>query len=149
MGEVWFYHLERASLNETLPPLLEKTLQRGWRALVRLGSRERLESLDSLLWTYDAESFLPHGPDDAGEPERQPILLTLEGKNRNAAQILFLADPAAEFEAGDYERVALIFDGHDEDAVAAARARWTALRSEGISTSYWRQSEDGRWTKAG
>ena len=31
--EVWFYHLEQTGLEQALPELLEKTLQRGWRAI--------------------------------------------------------------------------------------------------------------------
>lgn len=150
MGEVWFYHLERASLNETLPSLLEKTLQKGWRALVRVGSQERLDSLDGLLWTYRDESFLPHGRFDSEDAERQPILLTLDADNANSAQILFLTDPSAAFDVEQFERVALVFDGNDQDSVAAAREQWKEARSkEDAAVSYWRQSEDGRWTKAG
>jgi len=149
MGEVWFYHLERASLNETLPSLLEKTLQKGWRALVRVGSQERLDSLDGLLWTYRDESFLPHGRFDSENAERQPILLTLDADNANSAQILFLTDPSAAFDVEQIERVALVFDGNDQDSVAAARERWKEARSKDAAVSYWRQSEDGRWTKAG
>lgn len=149
MGEVWFYHLERASLNETLPSLLEKTLQKGWRALVRVGSQERLDSLDGLLWTYLDESFLPHGRFDSEDAERQPILLTLDADNANSAQILFLTDPSAAFDVEQFERVALVFDGNDQDSVAAARERWKEARSKDAAVSYWRQSEDGRWTKAG
>ena len=149
MGEVWFYHLERASLNEPLPSLLEKTLQKGWRALVRVGSQERLDSLDGLLWTYRDESFLPHGRFDSEDAERQPILLTLDADNANSAQILFLTDPSAAFDVEQFERVALVFDGNDQDSVAAARERWKEVRSKDAAVSYWRQSEGGRWTKAG
>ncbi len=46
--EVWFYHLERASLDQVLPELLEKTLARDWRALVRSTARERVEHLDAV-----------------------------------------------------------------------------------------------------
>ena len=139
MGEVWFYHLERASLNETLPSLLEKTLQKGWRALVRVGSQERLDSLDGLLWTYRDESFLPHGRFDSEDAERQPILLTLDADNANSAQILFLTDPSAAFDLEQFERVALVFDGNDQDSVAAARERWKEARSKDAAVSYWRQ----------
>ena len=60
MAEIWFYHLEQSALEAALPPLLEKCLARGWRALVRGGQPERLEALDDLLWTWRDDSFLPH-----------------------------------------------------------------------------------------
>ena len=90
MAEVWFYHLERTSLDQALPELLEKTLAKGWKAVVRSGSRDRLEHLDGWLWSWRDDSFLPHGV--AGEPqaERQPVLLTTGEANDNGAQALFL-----------------------------------------------------------
>ncbi len=149
MSEVWFYHLERASLTETLPPLLEKTLERGWRALVRVSSAERLEALDAHLWTYREDSFLPHGRAGEAHAERQPVLLTLDADNPNQAQLLLLTDPSATFDPEPFERCVLVFDGHDESAVAQAREHWKALASRDVETAYWRQTEDGKWQKAG
>ena len=66
MTGLWFYHLERSSIETALPPLLEKCLERGWRAVVRGGLPERLEALDQTLWTWKEETFLPHGLDGRG-----------------------------------------------------------------------------------
>src|SRR5579875_1616260 len=96
--EVWFYHLERTPLDQALPELLEKTLQRGWRALVRSPEPDRIEHLDGWLWSYRDDSFLPHGLADEPDAERQPILLGRGGANLNGAQALFLLDDA---EPGD------------------------------------------------
>ncbi|MDB5436725.1 MAG: polymerase chi subunit, partial [Phenylobacterium sp.] len=92
--EVWFYHLERTGLDQALPELLEKTLQRGWKALVRVREAQRLQHLDSWLWAYRDESFLPHAPDDEPGATRQPILLTTGFENANGADALFLVDGA-------------------------------------------------------
>ena len=43
MAEVLFYHLETRPLEAVMPLLLEKTLERGWRAVVEVGSRERAD----------------------------------------------------------------------------------------------------------
>ena len=93
-GEVWFYHLERASLEQVLPELLEKTLARGWRALVRTGDAEQRARLDAWLWTFRDESFLPHGIAGEATADRQPILLTGGEENVNGAQALFVLDEA-------------------------------------------------------
>jgi DNA polymerase-3 subunit chi len=145
--EVWFYHLERTSLDQALPELLEKTLQRGWRALVRSTARERVEHLDGWLWSYRDDSFLPHGL--AGEPlaERQPVLITTAMDNPNAANALFLIDGADPGDISGYERCVLLFDGRDEAAVAEARGRWSGFRQAGATVSYWRQGETGGWRK--
>jgi DNA polymerase III subunit chi len=160
--EVWFYHLERSGLDLVLPELLEKTLARGWRALVKALDRDRIEHLDGWLWSYRPESFLPHGvADDVETAPRQPVLLTRTGENLNGAQILFLVDGAeagvvtAEAPTGErplterlasYERCMVLFDGRDEDAVTLARSRWREVKAAGLEASYWRQGEGG-WRK--
>lgn len=143
--EVWFYHLERSSLEQVLPELLEKTLARHWRALVLCSSVESAESLDGWLWTYRDESFLPHGL--AGEPmaDRQPVLVTTTPANLNAAHVLFAlgADPGA-LEA--YGRCIIVFDGRDEEALQRARTSWRRYKAAGHSVAYWQQGERG-WEK--
>jgi len=145
--EVWFYHLERTSLDQALPELLEKTLARGWRALVRSTARDRVEQLDGWLWRYRDDSFLPHGPDDEPLAERQPVLITTAMGNPNAANALFLIDGAEAGDLSGYERCVLLFDGRDEAAVAAARGRWSGFKAAGCPVSYWRQGETSGWRK--
>jgi DNA polymerase-3 subunit chi len=145
MPELWFYHLERSGLERALPPLLEKCLQRGWRALVRAGSPERLEQLDDAIWTFRDESFVPHGRE--GDPMRQPVWLTLEGGNPNGAQALFLVDDAEPGDISGFERACLLFDGNDAAALQSARSRWKQAKEAGIAASYWKQDAAGRWEK--
>lgn len=145
--EVFFYHLERAPLERVLPELLEKSLERGWRAVVQSGSQERLEALDTALWTYREDSFLPHGTTGFGYADRQPVYLTTGEDNPNGAAIRFLVDGA---EAGDlegYERAVYLFDGRDEDAVTRARVQWKAAKDSGLAVTYWQQDAGGRWEK--
>jgi len=145
--EVWFYHLERTGLDQALPELLQKTLTRGWRALVRTPDRNRIEHLDGWLWSFRDDSFLPHGLADEPQATRQPVLLTAAADNPNAAQALFLLDDAEPGPLEDYERCIILFDGRDEQLTAAARRRWTVLKGAGHPVSYWRQSGEGRWEK--
>ena len=94
MTETLFYHLERRALEDVLPGLVEKSLERGWRAVIRTDSAERSEALDNLLWTYDDQTFLAHAQSGDGEAARQPVLITVEDENPNGAKILFwLAAP--------------------------------------------------------
>lgn len=146
--EVWFYHLERTGLEQALPELLEKTLARGWKAIVRATRSERLESLDSLLWSYREESFLPHGPAQEPGAARQPILLTTGFDNPNGADALFLIDGAEPGELAGYARCVVLFDGGDEAQLAAARGQWSAAKAKGLSISYWKQQARG-WEKQG
>lgn len=151
MAEVLFYHLERSGLEEALPPLLEKTLAKGWRAIVHPGSEERAAALDAHLWTYRDDSFLPHGLASAPHAEHQPVLISLERDNRNRAQAVFLVD-GADWEdwtagAAGAERVVVMFDGRDTQAVAAARQQWTKAKAAGFTATYWQQTASGGWEK--
>jgi DNA polymerase-3 subunit chi len=143
--EVNFYHLTRSSLEDALPRLLVKTLQAGERAVVILGSPERVDALNTHLWTYGEDSFLPHGSARDGEADRQPVWLTHLDENPNGANVLFLVDGAESAHLGGFEICCDMFDGRDDAAVAQARARWTACKQHGHKLTYWQQDDGGRW----
>ena len=150
MTEILFYHLQRQPLEAVLPILLQKSVERGWRALVRATSPERLAALDDHLWTFADDSFLPHGTDREPQPATQPILLTLQDGNPNAAAILFLVEGAPlPPDLGAFERIVLLFDGADADALAGARSEWRTANASGHAATYWQQDEGGRWEKKG
>ena len=146
--EIWFYHLERSTLDQVLPGLLEKTLQRGWRALVRGVAAHRLDDIDEQLWTYRADSFLPHGLASEDHAARQPILLSESGENLNRAQALFIVDESELGATEGYERCFIIFDGRNEQALQQARERWRTLKTAKANLAYWKQTDEGRWEKA-
>lgn len=148
MTEVLFYHLQRQPLERVLPSLLEKSLERGWRVVVQASSDERVDALDAHLWTYRDDTFLPHGTAREPEPAAHPILLTAGDDNPNGASVRFLIDGApVPVDAATYDRIVLMFDGEDEDAVAAARACWSEVKAQGFDATYWQPDEQGRWIK--
>lgn len=147
MTEVLFYHLQHQSLERVLPGLLERTLERGWRAVVQTQSRERLEALDAWLWTYREDSFLPHGTDRDGPAAAQPIYLTAEDETPNGASVRFLVEGATINGFEGYDRIVHLFDGHDAAAVDQARAEWKRARAAGCVVTYWQQDDSGRWEK--
>lgn len=147
MTEVSFYHLERSSLEAALPKLLEKVLAAGLKAVVKLGSDERVAALDATLWTYEQGSFLPHGAAADGNGPQQPIWLTAGDDNPAGATVLVLADGAQSEAMADYARCLELFDGRDETALGAARAHWKAYKERGFSLTYLRQTPAGGWEK--
>ncbi len=146
--EIWFYHLERSTLDQVLPGLLEKTRDRGWKALVRASDTSLLDHIDERLWTYRDDSFLAHGRATEAGADRQPILLTESSENPNAAQALFIVDGAELGDTKGFDRCFIIFDGRDETALTGARVRWKTLKDQGANLAYWKQSPEGRWEKA-
>jgi DNA polymerase III subunit chi len=146
MTEVGFYHLRTTPLERALPRLLERALAEGHRVVVMAGSEERVLSLDALLWTWRDDSFLPHGTHRDGHIARQPVFLTASDENPNAATMLVLTDGVRSARLGAFARVADMFDGNDEEALAAARLRWREAKEAGHALVYWQQTETG-WEK--
>ncbi|MFZ5739848.1 DNA polymerase III chi subunit [Rhodopseudomonas thermotolerans] len=148
MTEVLFYHLQGRTIEQVLPPLLEKSLARGWRVVVQSTSEERTDALDSHLWTYRDDSFLPHATWRVADAAHQPILLTAGEGNPNGAKVRFLVDNAAlPDDADSYERMVLLFNGDDDEAVAMARATWKQCRALAFEVTYWQADENGRWQR--
>jgi DNA polymerase-3 subunit chi len=146
--EVLFYHLEGQPLERVLPSLLERSLERGWRVAVQSSAEERVDALDAHLWTYRDDSFLPHGTHREPTAVDQPILLTVRDDNPGGASVRFLIDGAPmPADAQAYQRIVLIFDGNDDDAVATARTRWSEAKSAGFDVTYWQADAGGRWVK--
>ena len=149
MTDVNFYHLLHTPLERALPKLIEKVLDSGARAVIRTGSSERAESLCGALWTYDKESFLPHGTARDGRAPNQPVWITPDDENPNGAEYVVLTDGAEAGDLAAYKRCFDMFDGRDEEAVSAARRRWSAYKAAGHSLTYWQQTARGGWEKQG
>jgi DNA polymerase-3 subunit chi len=150
MTETLFYHLERRGLDDALPGLIEKTLERGWRALIRAESADRAATIDALLWTYSEQTFLPHAQMGDGEASRQPVLITVEDGNANNANVLFLVGGALPPTwdgalAKSLTRIVLMFDGRDTAALATARAAWKDAKAAGHDVTYWKESPSGKF----
>lgn len=147
MADVLFYHLTESTLEDALPGLLERSVDRGWRAVVQTGTEERRDALDMHLWTFRDDSFLAHATDREAHTTDQPILLTTGDSNPNEAKIRFLVDGAAAPDLAGYERAVFLFDGHDAAQVEAARAHWKTMKDAGHAVTYWQQTPDRRWER--
>lgn len=151
MSEVLFYHLERRTLDDALPSLVERTLARGWKAAIRTESAERAGAIDRLLWTYDEESFLPHGLASEPDADRQPVLIGPDVGRDNGADVLFVVGGAAPpvWDGAGFVRIVLMFDGHDPAAVQTARTAWKDAKAAGHTITYWKENDAGKWEKQG
>lgn len=151
MTEILFYHLQRQPLERVLPLLIEKTLERGWKAVIRCGSAERMAALDDTLWTWKENSFLPHGTHFEENGINQPVYLTLEYERPNSADVLFLVDDAAlddkTLEDPPYARIVLMFDGNDDEQLKRARTSWKEVTVLKLTATYWQQDERDKWIK--
>jgi len=135
-------------LENVLPRLLEKTMEVGKRAVVMVGSEERVAALDALLWTYSQDSWLPHGTAKDGDPDDQPVWLTSKDENPNGSQFMFLADGASSDRLDGFERCFELFDGNDSNAMTDARRRWKEYKEADHALTYWQQTGNG-WQEGG
>lgn len=146
MARIGFYHLLRMPLEQALPRLLAKALEGGHKVMVLAGGPERVEDLNSRLWTFDPASWLPHGSGKDGDAALQPIWLTDQDEAPpNGASVLVLCDGADSDRLGAYQRCLDLFDGNDEEAVAAARIRWKIRKDTGHELVYYQQNDKGGW----
>jgi DNA polymerase-3 subunit chi len=148
MTEIFFYQLKGRTLEQVLPPLIMRSLERGWRVVVQAASDERVEALDAHLWTWRDDDFLPHGTWRDPEAAEQPVLLTVNEDNPNGAAVRFLLEgTGVPGDAAAYQRLVLVFDGDDPEAVETARERWGKAKSAGYQVTYWQSDENGRWQR--
>ncbi|MGA8612095.1 MAG: DNA polymerase III subunit chi [Xanthobacteraceae bacterium] len=148
MTEILFCQLKGQPLEQVLPPLIQKSLERGWRVAIQAASDERVEALDAHLWTWRDDVFLPHGTWRDAEAAEQPVLLTVNETNPNGAAVRFLVEGASiPGDAAAYQRLVVLFDGEDPDALEAARARWSKAKEQGFEVTYWLTDKNGRWQR--
>ena len=147
MAEILFYHLTESTLGDALPGLLERSMARGWRAVVQAGTEERRDALDAHLWSFRDDSFLAHGIDRERHAADQPVLLTVGPGNENDAQIRFLVDGAPPPDLAGYQRAVFLFDGHDSAQVEAARQHCKTVKTAGHEVTYWQQTADRKWER--
>lgn len=144
--QFWFYHLEASTLEGVLPGLLEKTLEKGWRALVKL-PEAKLDHMDSFLWTFRDDAFLPHGREDEPQADLQPILLSATADSAKGFDAVFLLDGEAVVDMDGVSRAMVMINGRSETDVVRERGRWKELKEQGADLAYYQQDERGRWEK--
>ncbi len=145
MTQIQFYHLTETPLEKALPRLLEKAYAANIKCLVVARDEAQADILNQTLWTYHPQAFLPHGSSKDPKGEEQPIYLATNEDNKNNATLFCTTSGATPEDT--YDRVLDIFDGHNDESVAAARARFKSYKDAGHTLSYFKQT-DGKWEQA-
>ena len=119
-----FRNLAGRPLELLVAHLAAEYLDMGTKVLIRAPTAERIKALDQALWTFDPASFLPHGTEESGRAEGQPVLLTTGEGNPNGATALLLVDHTVAPDDPDWHSVDYIFERNDPTAREAARQQW-------------------------
>jgi DNA polymerase-3 subunit chi len=146
MSEVRFYHLTTQSIEQALPAILTKALSGGRKAVIRFTSEQDVHHFNDHLWTYNPNSFLPHGAKADGHALLQPVYLTAANENPNGADTLVLCNAQTVPEnIADFALCCDFLNGNDDEAIEAGRARWKEYKAAGHAVTYWQQTESGGW----
>lgn len=143
MAEIRFYHLQTRTLDQALPEIVQKALSAGHRIVIRTPGEAEVERINILLWTFRADSFIPHGGAKDGHAALQPVWITAGNDNPNNAGVLILTGGLEEAALEGYSLACDIFDGRNTDNVTAARQRWKNYKTTDHTLTYWQQSEKG------
>lgn len=147
MTDIRFYHLQKQTLDQALPMILEKAYQADNRIIVKMSDEKEVERMNDILWTYRPDKFLPHGSKKNGNAPNQPIWLTDKEEKPNGANVIILTQNTTSDTISEYEMCCEMLDGRDENAVIQARQRWKEYQKDGHTVTYWFQSESGKWEK--
>lgn len=146
--QITFYELITTSLEKTLPKILEKVYEGNFKAVVRVESDERLQSIDSSMWTYTTLGFLPHGSkaDPKEFHKHQPIWLTTATDNPIDATVLVITTQEYVIDQ-TYERILDIYDGNSPENINKARERMEKYTKADNIVTVWKQNLKGAWEK--
>jgi len=147
MTDINFYHLTVFPLEKALPKLVEKVLSSGARAVVLTDSKASMKEIDHMLWSYQDDSFLPHGTMDDPFPTEQPVYITIANDNPGNASFLVTTYGAESSDIAAYERCLDLFNGNDDKELQQARKRWKQYKDSGHMVSYFKQNSSGGWVK--
>ncbi|MEM9469195.1 MAG: DNA polymerase III subunit chi [Pseudomonadota bacterium] len=145
MTEVRFYHLQKQTMDEALPLILQKAYASKKNIVVRFSDEEEVERINNYLWSFKQRSFLPHGSKANGNAEHQPIWLTADNDNPNNAKILVLTAGQSEENMDQFDLCCDMLDGRSDEQVSQARERWKTYKEKGFEVTYWVQDDSGKW----
>ncbi|MBF0428105.1 MAG: DNA polymerase III subunit chi [Magnetococcales bacterium] len=142
---VRFYQVAGSSPDIALTGILFKVVEQGSRACLLALDATHVKRLDEMLWRYPLDRFLPHGPWDGPDPQRQPVLITLQPDDCNGASVLVVAASRGVDKPEQFDMVVDFVD--PREPVANARDRYRRYQTLGCVMEYWIQSPEGRWTQ--
>ena len=132
-------------IHKSIAPILTKILEDGKRALIFSKNQELLNQIDEGLWSFSKTKFIPHGlAQEEIPPLKQPILLTKEPKNLNAANYLIMLDKTDDDFVADFEKVFYFFGDQN---LAPAKDLWRYYKSKSATLNFYKKEQD-KWVAA-
>ena len=134
MSKVDFYILKSSGnsyRNRFACRLTEKAFRLNYSILIKTPNQKVSNEIDTLLWTFRYESFLPHEiVDDNTSKTESPITVSHSKKNPIAADLLINLSGAMPKEHKKFSRIVEIVISDDE-AIKKSRQRYIEYRETG------------------
>ncbi|MHA1558942.1 MAG: DNA polymerase III subunit chi [Alphaproteobacteria bacterium] len=145
--QITFYQLTVSPFEKVLPKILEKICCEGKRAVILCDSEERVSFIDSFLWTYSKDEFLPHGTKKTPfkTHTRHPVWITCDFENPNNSEVLIVTNGFVLDSPCDFTRCLDLFDGKNSLSIEKAHERMSLYQKNAYECKYYYQAENGLW----
>ncbi len=130
MPKAQFYHNAHRPLH-TACELAVSAFGSGRKLVIRAADADSARQIDTLLWTFDAGSFIPHVLADSALAAQTPVLITHAGASNNWPHRDVLINLARDPEPCDGFRMLVEIVGTDPEDVLPARSRWKHYKGLG------------------
>ena len=135
MTQIDFYVLPRDGslpVVNAVGRIAEKAVSRGHRIFVSVCDEEQAHTFDSALWTFRAESFLPHAL--VGDGSEEPVSIGWLEPPLEQNDVLINTTGVILDYFSRFTRVAEIV-APDDSSLASSRNAWRFYRDRGYSLS--------------
>ncbi|MGC6530063.1 MAG: DNA polymerase III subunit chi [Candidatus Puniceispirillaceae bacterium] len=143
-----FYQFAGDAVSELVAQLSEKSVEVGKKIIIH-APEEGAQAISRALWVLHDASFLAHGIDDEDGAEFASVWITTKpDQNQIDADFALCVSGCSLPDMGAFERVFIVFNGKDEDALQTARSQWKAYSAahEG-KCRYFAKSDEGSWVQ--
>ncbi len=110
--------------------LADKAYRLGNRVYIHTASAEQTRQLDDLLWTFQQNSFVPHGIYQAAQHNPPPVLLAHNSEPDASIQVLINLSAEVPLFFSRFERVAELVN-QNADIRQQGRSRYSFYKERG------------------
>lgn len=141
--EINFYQTDDIP-HKAIAPLLQKMLEDKKKVLIYSENAELLKQIDSGLWSFSKTKFLPHATRfDKINALKNPIFLTDNQENENAADFLIVFDKISDNFAQKFTKIFHFFDNNN---LSKAREIWSYYKQKSANLNFYKKQEN-KWLK--
>ena len=130
-AEIVFIVLNSAVKSRIVCDLAEKCYLNKQRIVIYTKSEEECEIIDSLLWTWKQQSFVPHKYlDRLSKSQNEPIVLTTNIESAAGYDTVLLVDPLPMEIISQFSKVIDFAEKYDSQGIELSRKRYKLYKDQ-------------------